>query len=110
MSRYTTDSDVVDNTLDVGRVQLFFEFTLLPYHPPDGDGMEVDNRQKLDPATVRAAMVQYLSPFADSRDKPLWYKDNLGRKQCESLLSKFAFRICRHCCFCVCFGLKLQHD
>ena len=44
---------------------------LTPYKPPPEERMEMEN---LEPALVRAAFVQYFSPFADSLDHPLYEK------------------------------------
>ena len=57
-------------TVDVARVQLFFEFTIIPYKPAEGE--EVPEDAPSEPDTIEAAFVSYISPFAESRNAPLF--------------------------------------
>ena len=54
---------IKQDTIEAARVELFFEFTLVP--SPDLEDSD------LQPEKVRAAYVKYISPFADALGKPL---------------------------------------
>ena len=56
------------NPLDVAKVQLFFEFQLVPHENSEAAATGQDT-------TARAAFVQYYLPFADDRNRPLYRKD-----------------------------------
>lgn len=57
------------NPLDIAKVQLFFEFQLVPHENSEAAKTGGDT-------TARVAFVQYYLPFADDRNRPLQRKDN----------------------------------
>ena len=60
-------------SVDVARVQLFFDFTLQPRSEDVG----------LETMVIRAAFVQHLSAFADANNKPLFRRKQAGaRREC----------------------------
>lgn len=64
--------------LEVARVQLLFEFTIVPHVRADDEPPPVDE-EELNPEIVQCAFVSYFSPFADARNHPLYHgEDNRG--------------------------------
>jgi hypothetical protein len=68
-SEVTGDEFQYNGTVEAAKIQLLFEFTLVP-HPSLVDE---------EPQQVDCAFVQYLAPFADSVNKPLFKHDGDGR-------------------------------
>ena len=70
-------SDVVgsdfqyDGKLEAARIQLFFEFTLLPH----------SSLPQEEPQVVECAFIQNILPFADSVNKPLFKHGEFGEKE-----------------------------
>jgi hypothetical protein len=60
-----------DGNLEAAKIQLLFEFTLLP-HP---------SLLQEEPQSVECAFIQYLAPFADSVNKPLFRNGEFGEKE-----------------------------
>ena len=69
---------VTPDSIDVGRLQLLFEFLFVPYGLNQHADMEIESEKVTEIFSVRAAFVQYLLPFADSRSRPL-RRDRQGK-------------------------------
>ena len=62
-------SDSRSNPVDIARLQLMFDFTILPD----------PTLAEMEPEPVEAVFVQRLAPFADSRGAPLYHHDGKGK-------------------------------
>ena len=60
-----------DGKLEAAKIQLLFDFTLLQ-HP---------SLPQEEPQLVECAFMQYLAPFADSVNKPLFKHGEFGEKE-----------------------------
>ena len=74
-------------SVDVARVQLFFEFTLQPGSEDTG----------LEPVVTRAVFVQHLSAFADALNKPLFRQKQAGARRECTIAKSVCFLHCISC-------------